>query len=350
MNLAPPGHQVAPSSAKYTSEVEKGNRGAAEVLVYNGEMSPRHLLFIFLDGVGLGKADAVRNPFCAAHMPTLTELLGEGWFLAGRGRVTGPMASLAPTDACLGVPGRPQSATGQAALLTGRNVPAEVGGHFGPKPTPAIASILRSGNLFSQTRAEGGSAILLNPYPPQFFEGIKSGRRLMPAIPLAARAAGIRLLTHEDLVAGRAVSPDFTGEGWRERLGRPETPLLSPWEAGERLAAVARSHSLVFLEHWPTDIIGHRKEFRQAVEALDRFDRVLAGVVDTWDWEAGSIIITSDHGNIEDLGVRTHTLNAVPTVAVGQDHEQLAAQIGSLPDIAPAVLGLLRECRPDRQP
>src|SRR5690606_39194561 len=104
---------------------------------------------------------------------------------------------------------RPQSATGQATILTGRNVPQLVGEHYGPKPNPAVAATLQTGTLFHDTVAKGGNAALITPYPPPFFEGIESGKRLLSAVPLAATAAGLSLMTIEDLRAGRAVSPEF---------------------------------------------------------------------------------------------------------------------------------------------
>jgi 2,3-bisphosphoglycerate-independent phosphoglycerate mutase len=305
-------------------------------------MSPRHVLLLFLDGVGLGSADSARNPFCTAQMPTMRSLLGESWFLRERGSISAHHASLAPTDACLGVEGRPQSATGQASLLTGMNVAAEVGQHYGPKPTPRIAALVKRKNLFTYVVGAGGTAAFLNPYPPRFFEAIKNGRRLLSVIPLAAMAAGLRLQTHEDLTAGRAVSPDFTGQGWRDRLGLPETPVIEPRAAGTRLASLARESTFTLLEHWPTDLIGHRQDHRQAAEVLETLDTVLAGLLDAWDWESGLVLITSDHGNLEDLAVRSHTLNPVPTIIVGRHHAELANQVRNLADIAPAVSCFLR--------
>jgi len=306
-------------------------------------MFNKHLLFLFLDGVGLGEDDPSCNPFCRAEMPTLVSLLGERWYLKGRDRIIGERASLAPTDACLGVSGRPQSATGQAVLLTGRNLPAEIGEHFGPKPTPFIAKALKNGNLFATVRQAGGTAVFLNPYPPRFFKAIKSGRRLLSAIPLAAQSAGLSLYQYEDLVAGRAISPDFTGEGWRDHLNFPDTPVITLTQAGERFARLAQSFNFVLYEHWPTDLLGHRRDFEQAVDALERFDTVLAGLLACWDWSAGTILITSDHGNIEDVSVRTHTLNPVPTIFIGRQHQQLAAGVQSLMDVAPAVQRALLE-------
>ncbi len=304
-------------------------------------MSHRHLLLLFLDGVGLGSADPARNPFCSAQMPAISSLLGESWFLRERGLISTHHATLAPTDACLGVEGRPQSATGQATLLTGLNVAAEVGQHYGPKPTPRIAALVRRKNLFIHVVRAGGTAAFLNPYPPRFFEAIKNGRRLLSVIPLAALAAGLRLQTHEDLTAGRAMSPDFTGQGWRDRLRLPETPVIEPRTAGVRLASLARENTFTMLEHWPTDLIGHRQNHRQAVEALEILDTVMAGLLDAWDWDYGLLLITSDHGNLEDLTVRSHTLNPVPTIFVGRQHAELASQVRNLTDIVPAVCSFL---------
>jgi 2,3-bisphosphoglycerate-independent phosphoglycerate mutase len=304
-------------------------------------MSGAHVLFLFLDGVGLGDEDPRCNPFLQARLPALDGLLGPGWYLRSRGPIRGRLASLSPADARLNVPGRPQSATGQASLLTGRNVAAEIGSHYGPKPTPPIRTALRNGNLFARVLAAGGRAAYLNPFPPRFFEAIESGRRLLSAIPLAACAAGLRLHTHADLVAGRAVSPDFTGEGWHDRLNMPDTPILTLDQAGGRLAHLGLAHTLVLLEHWPTDLAGHRQEMQAAVAALERFDRVVAGLLDAWDHQRGTILITSDHGNIEDLSVRTHTLNPVPAIVIGRHHQQLADRIRDLTGVAPALMQLI---------
>ena len=93
-------------------------------------MSQRFAHIFFIDGVGMGANDSEINPFVTANLPALTGLFGEGWYLADGGRRTNKRASLVPTDACLRVEGRPQSATGQAVILTGRNVSAAIGEHY----------------------------------------------------------------------------------------------------------------------------------------------------------------------------------------------------------------------------
>ena len=306
-------------------------------------MADRSFVHIFfLDGVGLGGPEATANPFAAARLPNLTGLLGENWFLAGRGPIHTPRASLAPTDATLGLPGRPQSATGQATILTGRNVPALVGEHYGPKPNGAVADVVRAGTLFSEVVAVGGSAALITPYPAGYFAAIASGKRLLSAVPLAAAGAGLALMNADDLRAGRAISPDFTAQGWRDHLGYSDVPVLPPEEAGRRIAAIAATYDFSFFEHWPTDQIGHRGGLAEAVAHLELIDAVLGGLLAGWDDARGLLILTSDHGNLEEKGHRQHTRNAVPTMLVGRDHAAHAASIHDLTDIAPVVRRALR--------
>jgi 2,3-bisphosphoglycerate-independent phosphoglycerate mutase len=306
------------------------------------------LLFFFLDGIGLGPADPDTNPFARADMPHLQGLLGgrrllfEPDLLDPDPRSTS-RASLLALDAALGVPGLPQSATGQATLLTGDNVPAALGFHYGPKPNPLVAERLRNGNLFSSLAKKGRRAALLNAYPPAYFAAIQSGRRLFSAIPLAVTSAGLPLKTDADLFAGQALSADLTGEGWRDRLGFSRMPLLSPRQAGERLAHLARQGDFSFFEFWLTDYVGHKQDMAAALALLATFDQALAGLVEAWDDQEGLILLTSDHGNLEDLSTRRHTYNRVPALLIGAPHlrQIFSADLADLTGVAPAILNLL---------
>ena len=215
------------------------------------------------------------------------------------------------------MPGLPQSATGQAVLLTGENVPAALGHHYGPKPSPAVTEHLKNGTFFSRMKAGGKRAGLLNAYPPRYFHGIQSGRRMYSAIPLAVTHAGIPLHTAEDLYAGRALSADFTGAGWRERLGYADAPVLTPNQAGAKMAALAGELDFAMFEYWPSDYAGHGQNMNAAVGLLTALDAVLGGLLEAWDDNGGLILITSDHGNIEDLSTRRHTANPVPCLLIG---------------------------------
>jgi hypothetical protein len=307
------------------------------------------VFFLFLDGVGLGGDEPARNPLVRAEMPNLRGLLGGAPLAAGAAPFESPRATLLPLDACLGVPGTPQSATGQAALLTGRNIAAAVGRHYGPKPDPAVAAHLTSrngahgGNLFQTVRDAGKRCALLNAYPETYFAAIASGRRLYSAIPLAAVSAGLALKTADDLRAGRALSADFTGQGWRDRLNLPDTPVLTPAAAGARLAELAAGCDLAFFEYWLSDYAGHGQDMAAALSLLAAFDEVLGGLLAAWDDQAGLILITSDHGNLEDLGTRGHTTNPVPALAIGAPalRRRFTAGLRDLTGVMPGILRLL---------
>ena len=300
------------------------------------------ILFIFLDGVGLGTDDHFINPFVHAEMPNLQKLLDGQKLLASAAPFDGERASLYALDASLGVDGLPQSATGQAVLLTGRNVSAEIGYHYGPKPDKATAALLHDGGIFGELTRAGKRAALVNAYPPGYFQGIDSGKRIYSSIPLAVTKAGLSLFTTDDLLEGRAISADFTAGGWRERMKIPDIPILTLPEAGARLAALSKNYDFAFFEYWLTDYAGHGQDMDEAHNLLADFDAVLGGLLAAWNDE-NLILVTSDHGNLEDLSTRRHTSNPVPLLLVGnpavrESFRGLTDLIGIVPAIRKVLL------------
>ena len=304
------------------------------------------VLFFFLDGVGLGQDDPVNNPLARADMPNLRSLLNGRRLVRGAASLETERATLVALDACMGVRGHPQSATGQAALLTGHNVSATLGYHFGPWPNTRIVELLTEDNLFGAAQVNGQPAALLNAYPEGYFAAINSGYRSYSAIPKAAVSAGLTLKTTDDLMAGRALSTDFTGQAWRERLNIPGTPLLTHRDAGRRMAQLATEHAFTFFEYWPSDYAGHRQDMAESTGLLKALDEVLGGLLAAWQDDAGLILVTSDHGNLEDLSTRGHTRNPVPALLIGAPdlRRAFAASLHDLTDVAPAIHRLLRGC------
>ena len=295
------------------------------------------LLFIFLDGIGLGENNPQINPFARAKMPNLNNLLEGRSLLKEAAPFHGERASLLAVDPAVGVSGLPQSATGQAILMTGINIPAELGYHYGPKPNPAVAAYLREATLFSRFTKEGRKAALLNAYPPRYFDGINSGKRLYSSIPLSVINAGLPLFKHDDLFAERALSADFTGEGWRTMLGFREAPVMDAVHAGLKLASLATEYDFALFEYWASDYAGHKQQMDHAIHLMETFDGVLGGLVQAW--KDGLILVTSDHGNMEDLSTRKHTNANVPALVIGDKsaREEFSREIKDLTDIAPAI-------------
>jgi hypothetical protein len=299
------------------------------------------VLFIFLDGIGLGENNPETNPFARAKMPNLNALLDGRSLLKASAPFVGERATLLAIDPAVGVDGLPQSATGQAMLLTGINISAEIGYHYGPKPNPAVAAYLNGGTLFSRFVKAGKKTTLLNAYPPRYFDGIDSGKRLYSSIPLAVTNARIELFRHEDLFAGRALSADFTGEGWRTMLGFPDSPVMNPHEAGRKLASLAMEYDFSLFEYWASDYAGHKQQMDTAIGLMETFDGVLGGMEEERrkTKEELLVIVTSDHGNMEDVSTRRHTDANVPSLVIGEKsaRDEFTRGMTDLTHIAPAV-------------
>jgi 2,3-bisphosphoglycerate-independent phosphoglycerate mutase len=300
-----------------------------------------HILMLFLDGIGLGADDPTVNPFSVANMPTLLSLTNGKRWLRETGRQESKRAIFIPTDPRLGISGRPQSATGQAAILTGKNVPQMIGEHYGPKPNLPIRELLAEDNFFKQVVTHGKKAALLDAYPPMWHHDHNRGKSLRSSYQQAAYEAGQKLFDLDDLKARRALTPEWTGDSWNEYLKLNDIPVYTPYAAGKMLVELSRGYDFAMHSHWMTDMVGHRGPFERGVELLELFDGVMAGVLDNWDDKEGLILITSDHGNMEEIGNRNHTENDVPTVIIGQEKAAFAQNFHDLTDFVPHMAKLL---------
>lgn len=293
------------------------------------------VLILFLDGVGLGPDDPASNPFARGATPALRALLGGP--LVDRGVVDRPGVLLVAADAGLGVPGLPQSATGQTALLTGINAPALVGRHVAAYPTRALRDLLATRSLFATLRRDGRRVALANAYSPEYFTALAARRLRMAAVTFAADAAGVPLRGLDDLRAGRAVFHDLTGGRLRE-WGH-DVPALTAYEAGRRVAAIAGVEEMTFFEFFLTDLAAHGRIASGADEVAAMADALIGGALDGAGPDL-TIVVTSDHGNLEDERSTAHTTNPVPVLAAGPGREAFR-DVRAITDVAPAVRAVL---------
>jgi 2,3-bisphosphoglycerate-independent phosphoglycerate mutase len=299
---------------------------------------------LFVDGVGIGRRDAAVNPLLPARLPALRSLSGGELPTLGGRHAASSRGAVFPLDATLGVAGLPQSGTGQTALFTGVNAARIVGRHFGPYPYSTLRPVITEQNIFRRLIMRGLRPCFANAYPDRFFRYIEQHESRLTVTTRASLESAMPLRTAEDLRHGRAVSADITGEGWA-RLGHPSIAAIAEREAGRRLVSLLGEHDFVLFEYWHTDRAGHARNPAQAVEVLERFDRMLEGVLESIDLRSALLLITSDHGNIEDLSVKTHTRHPVPLWVAGLRHAQLMGEIQDRPrpdltHVTPALLNL----------
>jgi 2,3-bisphosphoglycerate-independent phosphoglycerate mutase len=339
------------------------------------------LIFVFIDGVGLAPAGP-DNPLAAADTPALRALLGgpltieqvRGWGM-GDGGWGGVSDSHPPSpiphppkailfkaiDATLGVDGLPQSGTGQTALLAGVNAAELHGRHQPHVPPVALRALLAERSIFRRVLARGGQATFANPFGPGYWQAVAARRIRRSASVIAAEGAGLRFRDGDDLRNGRAVSWDVTNAAMRAR--EIDAPLVAPAQAGANLAQLAHDHDLVFYESFLPDMAGHGRlandERRTTNDQSSEIGVLSSFVVRAWSVEAqihmamnrldgllggalaalrpqDSLLVTSDHGNIESIAAPTHTRNPVPLLVVGPAAQAFAG-VQSIMEIADIV-------------
>jgi hypothetical protein len=301
------------------------------------------VLFVFVDGVGVGADDPAVNPLARGEFLLSRFADGSGANLPRGGR-----AALA--DACLGIPGRPQSATGQSTILSGENAPRAMGRHLLGFPSRALRSWLEPRSLFRALAGDGRRAAFANAFPvahlralglpaegvPEFDLGALRRRARASATTVAFAAGGERFLTWEDARRGRALTHDLTGA--RAAAFGARLPRRTPEEAAEILLGLAAGSDLVLFEFFESDEAGHARSMERALEALSRLDRMLRALVEGLS-PGDSLLVASDHGNVEDLSTRNHTLAPVPVLGFGPAADRLG-EVRDLTHLAPLLRDL----------
>lgn len=299
---------------------------------------PGRVLFVFLDGVGVGEPDPSVNPLVAGadRLPTLTALLGGRAPTLDESRVEGPAGRSFPLGATLDVEGTPQSGTGQAALLTGESAAELFGRHFGPWTPVALRPLVEKRSVLRVASDRGHSVTFANAYP-RGWPGPGRGRHIAGP-PLAARGAGVLDRHEEALAEGLAVASEILNDGWRERLGHRNVPTVTARQAGANLSRISRDFDLTLYAHYATDTAGHRRDLDAGLAALRRVDEFLGGVREELAPDT-LLLLASDHGNLEDARVG-HTRNPALGMASGPGAEA-AARLRDLRQVAGFVLDLL---------
>jgi hypothetical protein len=302
-------------------------------------MGTKSAVIVFLDGVGLGDANLEANPFMHVQMQLGLTLFGLPHFTREVAGTITDRAALLGLDATLGVPGLPQSATGQTTILTGQNAPATLGEHYGPYPNPPLYDLLAGHSLFKILREAQHPVAYANAYPDRFLDRIRRGKGRLSANTHAALMAGLKLRGREDLQQGQAIGALLSNDFWPEP--DIDLPPLNSYQAGLQLAALAQDYRLTFFEFWYSDLLGHKMEREASLTVLADLDQFLLGLLEGLDLEDSLLLVVSDHGNFEDWTTKKHTTNPALTLLVGQGTPQLAPQLHALTDIKSALLAHL---------
>ena len=294
-------------------------------------MKKPSVLLFFIDGLGIGEKNEFNPLALSENVSPLDNFVGEKKKIIRDG-------ILVSTDPRLGVDGRPQSASGQTAIYTGENAPRILGYHKQGFPNEDLRELIFQKSVFLQLKKQGIEPnIFANVYTPKFFE---DKPRWKSATTCAVEASGMQFCKLRDLLGRRAVFHDFTNRYLIEKSF--DVPEFTPTDAGEILAMLTKEYRFTLYEHFITDNIGHDMNYEKAKLHLPSLAKFIRETLINIDLDRTTVILTSDHGNVENLSIRNHTLNEVPTILWGRRKQAAAKRIRDLTDITPTIIDLLK--------
>jgi len=305
----------------------------------------KNFIFIFLDGVGIGNA-IYTNPFFAAkteYLPFYTN-----------GCLLPDQIPIKPIDALLGVEGMPMSATGQTSLFTGINVPELLGEHRDSYPDRIMRQLIKKKSIFTVLREKNlnprflnvfpGSSYLYTPenvyirddgdfyYSPYFRSKVQ---RSLSATTCMMIANQMRPFGEQDILKERALFHDYTNLSLNGSF--PDLPRFTPEKAAKIIYDTSREYDFLLYEFFQSDLFGHGFELDECIHLVRDLNRMVKHLISLLDRDNDTLLISSDHGNIEDHTTQLHTYNPVPLLTWGYKNEELREKINCLADVRPAI-------------
>lgn len=287
-------------------------------------------ILLFIDGLGWGPADPLTNPQYSYG--------GDFFRLPPAGVKPVSVASdgyAVPLDAVLGVEGIPQSATGQTTLFSGVNAQEILGKHLTGFPNEKLQDVLRRHSILKKLTDRGYIARFFNAFRPRFWELSEERKWTLSATTVANLAADLPFFSLDDVKNERSVYQEFTNIELIDR-GFDLEPM-TPAQAGGILGRQIQNYDFLLYEYFQTDKAGHSGDQKKSEAQLKMLDEFLTALL-VEQTEDTLILLTSDHGNLEDATTRRHTLNAVPLMAWGVGAAEFLQGLNRLDQVAGAVL------------
>jgi 2,3-bisphosphoglycerate-independent phosphoglycerate mutase len=214
-----------------------------------------------------------------------------------------------PLDAALRIPGIPQSATGQTALFTGINAAEAMNKHHPGFPGPTLKKIIKERNIFKTLLGEKKSVSFANAYVKYSLEKIAASRFCSVTSYMVSNTIN-KVFDSKSLVLNKSVYHDIT----RETIAaKHNIPTVSSEAAANHLLGVSKNVDFTLFEYFMTDVAGHRQNKNILKRVLNVFSRFIAAIKASLPDDT-LLLITSDHGNCENLSTSGHTNNPVPLI------------------------------------
>lgn len=124
-------------------------------------------------------------------------------------------------------------------------------------------------------------------------------------------------------------------------------PEMSAYEITETLLKeLNNKYDLIVLNYANGDMVGHTGVYEKSIKAIETVDECIKKIIDNFNLDEYTVIITADHGNCEQMinddgTINTaHTTNLVPFIILDKN-VRFRKETGSLSDIAPTILKIM---------
>ena len=124
---------------------------------------------------------------------------------------------------------------------------------------------------------------------------------------------------------------------------------MSAFEVTDELLKELGNYDLVILNFANGDMVGHTGVLEAAIKAVESVDECLGKIYQKVEELGGTMIITADHGNCEEMLdennniLTAHTTNPVPFIVTNKNISLVPGKLG---DIAPTILELMNIEKP----
>jgi 2,3-bisphosphoglycerate-independent phosphoglycerate mutase len=285
------------------------------------------IIFFFIDGLGVAELDKDINPLYYTQSgifnTTRKQLPGEG--------------ILKPLDATLGVKGFPQSATGQTTLYTGINAPKLISKHVSGFPNAILRNLLQRRSIFMVLKQNGLRCLFINAFRPIFFSSPELfASRGLSASSEMNRAAGLPFKTLGDIRNDAALYHDYSNQELIQKGF--DLPEFDSHQAAEILIRQLENYDFILYEYFLTDVAGHSRNMEMAINELYKIEQLLLVLINRINFQNTVLLAVSDHGNIEDISVKSHTCHPAYLAVWGASGE---VALKSLTDVYPFVLEMI---------
>jgi 2,3-bisphosphoglycerate-independent phosphoglycerate mutase len=291
--------------------------------------SKKNIILLFIDGVGVGTDQPEYNPCYFSET---------GIFNSNSLPMGGEKYQL---DANLGIDGLPQSATGQTSIYTGINAAHLIGRHLYGFPNQSLRKLLYKESIFVKLTRQGYACKFLNAFRPVFF----TTPQIFNAMPMSAttemnRAAGRPFSTIADIRSGKAIYHDYTNQVLRDL--HFDIPVYNAFEAAHIIRDQSEHYDLLLYEYFETDRAGHDRDLKKAIGQIHKIENLIAELLNIINPVKTSLIVASDHGNIEDLRTKSHTRNPAYCAIWNKPVNIKNGKLYSLTDIFSLILNILK--------